>query len=90
MVRRPSRFAVRAMRQAISPRLAIRTEANMPGITAPRTRLVVSPKFSAKVQRAAPGLASVPAGAGGSCGGAICTGAPGDWLVVSFALSRAV
>src|SRR5260221_13713289 len=30
MVRIPSRFAVRATRQAISPRLAIRTEANMP------------------------------------------------------------
>jgi hypothetical protein len=28
-VRRPRRLAVRAMRQAISPRLAIRTERNM-------------------------------------------------------------
>src|ERR1700680_4106645 len=29
MVRRPSRLAVRAMRQAISPRLAIRTDLNI-------------------------------------------------------------
>jgi hypothetical protein len=29
MVRRPRRLAVRAMRQAISPRLAINTERNM-------------------------------------------------------------
>jgi hypothetical protein len=28
-VRKPSRLAVRAMRQAISPRLAMRTELNM-------------------------------------------------------------
>src|ERR1700759_1697225 len=30
MVRSPSRAAVRAIRQAISPRLAIKTDANMP------------------------------------------------------------
>ena len=29
MVRSPSRFAVRAMRQAISPRFAIRTDLNI-------------------------------------------------------------
>src|ERR1700689_1054223 len=37
MVRRPRRLAVRAMRQAISPRLAIKTERNMAaGLERPR------------------------------------------------------
>src|SRR6266571_2525991 len=70
MVRIPSRFAVRAMRQAISPRLAIRTDANMPeGLASRRSNVPVrspaitlsAPRRFAAAPRLAPFAAARPA-----------------------------
>src|SRR5579863_149549 len=65
MVRRPSRFAVRAMRQAISPRLAMRTERN---IVRASHRLMQ--RLSTHCVCAAPALAC------GGGNGPSCTGPP--------------
>src|SRR5688500_2887022 len=77
MVRRPSRWAVRTTRQAISPRLAMSTEENMPAhysIAGKSCRRVLLPKPCAQRRFCVlPGCAMVDPAAGGDSG----TGAAG-------------
>ena len=77
MVRSPSRRAVRAIRQAISPRLAMRTEANMGGAIRgrPTSPMAAGIRLTALLRtRRGPGVA---AGWRRGRGGTSCTGVPG-------------
>src|SRR5690242_11813569 len=78
MVCSPSRAAVRAMRQAISPRLAIKTEANMPW----RISTAGGALSSAMAHERVSAWRAGPAGPGP-------VAAPTGWLGVRFAWGAA-